>query len=183
MDCDRRLGIHQLLDDPVAIAGLRRRLLRFAQRSLTGADAEDATQETLLALLSAPERYDGSAQLETYAHGVLRHKTIDIYRAHGRELLFEPEGLQATLEETETADDPADQLQALSEAQSFWTTLAACMQQLREKPRSMFELRDLLELDLPAACRTLGVTCNYGSVLAHRARADIRRHWLAMQPA
>ena len=41
----------------------------------------------------------------------------------------------------------------------------------------MFELREVLELDLPVVCQYLAVTCNHGAVLAHRARAHVRRLW------
>lgn len=177
MNSDRRASVHRLLQDPAALAALRRRLLRYAQRSLSDADAEDVTQETLLALMSAPDRYDGLAQVETYAHAVLRHKTIDVYRAHQRELPFEPDALQTALEIAETSIDPADQLHAVRQAHLFWTTLSACLRGLPERTRAMFELRDLLEVDLPVACRQLGITCNHGSVLAHRARAELRRRW------
>ena len=177
MDGDHRDAICQLLADSCAIAALRCRLLHHAQRSLSEADAEDVTQETLLALLAAPDRYEGAAQIETYAHAVLRHKTIDVYRAHRRELPFEPEMLQAVLEESPTADDPADQLHVRRQARSFWTTLATCLRRLPERTRAVFELRDVLEVDLTVACRQLNISSNHGSVLAHRARAELRRHW------
>ena len=177
VDSEHRNAVSQLLDDPAAIAALRCRLLHYAQRSLSEADAEDVTQETLLALLAAHNRYDGTAQMETYAHAVLRHKTIDVYRAHGREVPCEPEALQAVLEESEVADDPAHQLHARRQARSFWTTLNRCLRGLPERTRAMFELRELLEVDLAVASRQLGISCNHASVLAHRARAELRRRW------
>ncbi|MDQ3216175.1 MAG: hypothetical protein M3P99_08930, partial [Pseudomonadota bacterium] len=51
VDPGGRTNARELFNDPVAVAALRSRLLRYALRSLSEADAEDATQETLLALL------------------------------------------------------------------------------------------------------------------------------------
>ncbi|MGH6609924.1 MAG: sigma-70 family RNA polymerase sigma factor [Burkholderiaceae bacterium] len=180
--------MRELFSNPAAVAALRSRLLRYASRSLSDADAEDVTQETLLALLSAPDRYRGASHIDTYAHAVLRHKTIDVYRSHGRESPHSPEALQAVIDhETESAnsapvDDAAERIDASRQAQRFWTTLHSCLRELPEQTRTVFELRELLELDVPAVCRHLGITCNHGSVLAHRARAHIRRRWAAVMP-
>lgn len=176
---------HELFNDPAAVAVLRNRLLRTALRNLSEADAEDATQETLLALYSDCGRYRGTAQIGTYAHAILRHKTVDLYRAHGREVSYAPEALQAAIDHaSESADaapanDPAERIDAQRWTEWFWKTLAASLRELPEKTRVMFEWRELLELELPVVCRHLGVTCNHGGVLAHRARAHIRRCWPA----
>jgi RNA polymerase sigma factor (sigma-70 family) len=179
-----RAQARALFDNPAAVAALRTRLLRFALRDLNEADAEDATQEALLALFSALDRYRGAAQIETYAHAMLRHKVIDVYRAHAREVPYAPESVQKVIDQAaeaasdwEQADDPAEQIDARWHAQWFWTTLRNCLRELPERTRIMFELRDVLEIDLPVACRHLAVTCNHGAVLTHRARAHIRRHW------
>ncbi|MEO8187580.1 MAG: sigma-70 family RNA polymerase sigma factor [Burkholderiaceae bacterium] len=185
MNSSRCSSARELLSDPAAIAALRTRLLRYALRSLSEADAEDATQETLLALLGAIERYRGTAELDTYAHAVLRHKTIDVYRAHGRELPHAPEALQAAIDgapessDAQPARDPAEQIDAQRQTLWFWTTLRACLRDLPERTRMMFELREVLELDLAVVCGRLGITCNHGGVLAHRARAHVRRRWPA----
>ena len=177
-----------LLSDPDALGALRSRLLRYALRSLSEADAEDVTQETLLALLSTGDRFRGAAHVDTYAHAVLRHKTIDVYRAHGREVPSAPEALQAAIDrESESSDSPpadglADRIDARRQARWFWATLRSSLRELPEQARAVFELRALLELDLPVVCRHLGISCNHGSVLAHRARAQIRRSWPVATP-
>ncbi len=81
---------------------------------------------------------------------------------------------------TYPANDPAEQIDARRQSQQrLWTTLASCLRELPERTREVFELRTLLELDLPVVCRRLGITCNHGGVLAYRARAHIRRRWLS----
>ena len=188
MKSDRRAAAYQLLDDHAATAALRRRLLRYAQRSLSDADAEDATQEALLALVCALDRYRGIAQIDTYSHAMLRHKVIDVYRTHRREFPCAPETLEALIDQAtytapnlELAHDPADQMDARQQAEGFWATLRECLRQLPQRTRAMFELREVLELDLPLVCDHLAVTCNHGAVLAHRARTQVRRLWPSEQ--
>lgn len=183
---DSCTNARELFDDPVAVAALRRRLLRYAERSLSEADAEDVTQETLLALLGAFDRYCGTAQFHTYAHAVLRHKTIDVYRAHGKELPYAPEALKAVIDratemefDSDPESDPAVRIDAQRQTEQIWSTLAVCLRDLPKRTRAVFELRALLELDLPVVCQHLGITSNHAGVLAHRARAHIRRRWPA----
>ncbi len=183
MTAEIRAEARALFDDPAALAALRSRLLRYALRDLSDADAEDATQEALLALLCALERFRGAARIDTYAHSMLRHKVVDVYRAHARELPYAPETLQALIDQASEAqsgsdvNDPAEQVNARQHAQQFWATLGVCLRELPQRARMMFELREVLGLDLPDVCRHLGVTCNHGAVLAHRARAQVRSLW------
>ncbi len=184
MSAEIRAQAHALFDNPAAVAALRTRLLRSALRDLSEADAEDATQEALMALFCALDRYRGAAQIETYAHAMLRHKVVDVYRAHAREVPYAPESVQTVIDQTSeaasdraSADDPAEQIDARRQARWFWITLRNCLRELPERTRIMFELRDVLEVDLRVACSHLGVTCNHGAVLTHRARAHIRRRW------
>lgn len=185
MSPDAHTNVRELFSNPMAVTALRDRLIRYARRRLSDADAEDVTQDTLLALLNEPDRYRGSAQLSTYAHAVLRHKTVDVYRAHARELPYAAEELDAAIDRASEApdakppNDPAEQIDARQQAERLWTTLHECLRKLPERTRMMFELRELLELDLPVVCRRLGITCNHGGVLAHRARAHVRRCWSA----
>ncbi|MBA3254944.1 MAG: sigma-70 family RNA polymerase sigma factor [Pseudomonadota bacterium] len=186
MNPDGRTNAREVFNDTAAAAALRSRLLHYALRNLSEADAEDATQETLLALLAAPDGYRGTAQFDTYAHAVLRHKTVDVYRTHARELPHAPETIQAAIDrasetgsDADPQNDPAEQIDARRQAQWFWTTLGSCLRELPDRTRAVFELRTLLEIDLPVVCRQLGITRNHGGVLAHRARAHIRRRWPA----
>src|SRR5215510_8811574 len=78
------MSLHLL--DSQRLGQLRRRLVAYARRGLSdGHAAEDAAQEALAAMLSAPDRFRGESALETYAIGILQHKITDIHRARGRE--------------------------------------------------------------------------------------------------
>lgn len=70
------LSLHQQL------IALRPQLLRFArQKMMNEIHAEDAVQETLLAVLENPDRYAGKSSLSTYVIGILKFKIIDDYRS------------------------------------------------------------------------------------------------------
>ena len=86
--------------DAASMARLRRKLFCFALRELRSADlAEDVTQEAMIALFMAPERYRGDARFDVYAIGVLRHKIADHFRASRRETPVAPETLDALRED------------------------------------------------------------------------------------
>mgnify|MGYP003385194576 CR=1 FL=1 len=60
------------------LISLRPKLLRFArQRVKDDAMAEDVVQESILAVLEAPERYSGHSSFSTYITGILKFKIID----------------------------------------------------------------------------------------------------------
>jgi RNA polymerase sigma-70 factor (ECF subfamily) len=52
--------------------------------------AEDLVQETLLAALSARERYKGEASERTWLVGILKNKLLDHLRRAGREQTYDP---------------------------------------------------------------------------------------------
>lgn len=61
--------------------------------------AEDLVQDTMLAALTASERFTGSSSVRTWLTSILRHKIIDHFRKAGRE-----ESLEAIAENSGTDD-------------------------------------------------------------------------------
>jgi RNA polymerase sigma-70 factor (ECF subfamily) len=173
--------------DPAALAELRRRLLSFARRELgDSATAEDVTQETLLALWQAPERYRGDAPFAAYAISVLKNKIVDVYRARGRETAVEDETLELLTENlplNEATPDAADALDDKRFRAGFWPRLRTCIDDLPARTRTAFWMHDVLGLDVGAVGRHLGITTNHASVMSHRARAHVKRRWQALQAA
>jgi RNA polymerase sigma-70 factor (ECF subfamily) len=174
--------------DDASMARLRRKLFCFAQRELRSADqAEDVTQDTMIALFTAPERYRGDARFDVYAIGVLRHKIADHFRASSREMPVAPETLDALRDGADDAHgagyaghampDPAAAADAVRRRERFWQTLRACLDTMPEAHRAAFVLRDVQEWSMGAVCAHLGVTPTHVSVMAHRARAHLQAHW------
>ena len=175
--------VDQIRRDPAALARLRARLLKFARNELRDdAQAEDVTQDTMLALWQQPERYRGDAPYLTYAISVLKFKIIDLYRARQRETPVDDTALDALAEQTvpvgmtETVD-AGDALDARRARSAFWPRLHACLAELPARTRAAYWLHDVLELDIGTVSRHLGVTANHSSVMSHRARAHLKRRW------
>lgn len=165
--------------DATTLTQLRTRLLGYARRSLRDeADAEDLTQEVLLALLDAPEAYLGRAQLSTYATGILKHKIADLVRTRvrARQVVHEA-GEQAEVQ-TDATPAPEEQLEQARERAAFWPQLRAGLRTLPPALREAFVLREVQDLDTAHVVRALGVSANHAAVLLHRAKAQLRRGWV-----
>lgn len=179
--------------DAASMAGLRHKLFCFALRELRNRDlAEDVTQDTMIALFTAPARYRGDARFDVYAIGVLRHKIADHFRASRRETPVAPETLDALRDAPVDADDaragsgtpmpdPAAAADATRTRERFWQTLRACLDTMPEAHRAAFVLRDVQEWSMAAVCAHLGVTPTHVSVMAHRARAHLQAQWPAAE--
>lgn len=175
----------EVRNNPAALAQLRKRLLSFARREMMdAAAAEDVTQETLLALWAAPERYRGDAPYLTFALSVLKNKMVDVYRSQGRETAVADDTLDLLREHAaaHSPQSPLDAGEMLDDKRfraSFWPRLRQCLADLPARSRATFWMHDVLGLDVGAVSKHLDVTVNHTSVMSHRARAHVRKRWLA----
>jgi len=132
------IDLHQQLE------GMRPALLRFALLQLRNENAaEDAVQETLLAVLEKPDSFAGQSSLRTYVTGILKFKIIDHIRSLKREV-----ALDTSDDESET--DLIDSLfkanghtvsmpaawgepESTLQQKDFFRVLEICLQNLPEK--------------------------------------------------
>ena len=127
------------------------------------ADALDATQEALVALVRGLGRYDGRAQFSTWAYRVATNACLDELRRRGRR----PQPVDdARLGGAEAgrrgvADDVADRLD-----------IDAALGQVPEEFRVAVVLRDLCGLDYAEIAEVLGVPV--GTVRSRIARGRAR---------
>jgi RNA polymerase sigma-70 factor (ECF subfamily) len=175
------------------IVELRGYLLKFARLQLRNdAWAEDAVSETVLAALAKPQSFGNRSQLKTWLVGILKHKVVDAFRHHGREI--------SGLENTE--DDMADPLEAIAfqadghfveppadwgnpeqqaSSQQFFDILEACANKLPATQGRLFLMREWLELSSEEICKELRLTPTNLYVQLHRARLRLREclelHW------
>jgi RNA polymerase sigma-70 factor (ECF subfamily) len=162
---ERPMSLHLL--DSQRLGQLRRRLVAYARRGLSdGHAAEDAAQETLTAMLAAPDRFRGESALETYAIGILQHKITDIHRARGREA----PGADTVIAEPEAVDEHED-----IDTARFWKMLRASLHRLPQRERTVFWLRDVTEWPTDAVSAYLGINDNHVHVLLHRARGKLKK--------
>lgn len=163
------MSLHHL--DARSLGQLRRRLVSYARRGLgDGHAAEDAAQEALAAMLTAPDRFRGESALETYAIGILAHKMTDMHRARMRETPYEEAELAAAAERP--TDDAAHED---IDTGKFWRMLRASLKQLPQRERTVFWLRDVTEWPTRAVGDYLGIHDNHVHVLLHRARGKLRQ--------
>lgn len=173
-----------------ALSNLRPQLLRFTrQRIHDETVAEDVVQESLLAVLEAPERFAGKSSLSTYVIGILKFKIIDNFRRvkHAQHLHSDT-SLHVSREMEISPSSNAErygithsslceEFNPLSslEQKSFFIHLEIALEQLPEKSAQAFTLADCLEIDAEEICTELGINKNNLMVTVHRARHALRK--------
>ncbi len=167
------------------------RMLRFARQRLHDhASAEDAVQESLIAILENPQRFLGQSSLSTYALGILKHKIIDHFRNIERRSFVDTYDLESGDLDTElNIDDDAvpsrygvgesslcknsDPVNLL-ETKNFMLMLEHEVALLPARSAEIFSKCDCLEFDRQEICDALGISKNNFMVSLHRARQALR---------
>ena len=152
--------------------------------------AEDLVQETLLAALSARERYQGQASERTWLVGILKNKLIDHLRRAGREQTYDPTSeddghFEAQFDRSghwlsppRTWSDPA----FVAENAELRTVLFECIERLPERQRQLLVLRELdgmatEELLVVLSISTPGNLWVMLSRARERVRACVEMRW------
>lgn len=167
-------------------------LYRFALARLKNPElAEDVVQETLLAAIQGA-KFGGKSNERTWLTGILKHKIIDTFRRHQRELplrddddfadadiddFFDAEG--KWIDRPGECEMPTNEL----EQKQFLQTLQACIDRLPESLAQIFMLREVHEEETTDICKQLGITASNAWVMLHRARLSLRQcmelNWLS----
>lgn len=123
-------------------------------RRITGndADALDATQEALLALVRGLPRFDGRARFSTWAYRVATNASLDELRRRGRRAVpLADEALDArSAHRSASEPDPADAVVRRHE-------IDAALDQVALDFRAAVVLRDLCQLDYAEIAEVLEV--------------------------
>jgi RNA polymerase sigma-70 factor (ECF subfamily) len=174
-------------------------LFKFARLQLRNDTwAEDAVSETLLAALSHPQSFGNRSQLKTWLVGILKHKVIDMFRHHAREVCLEVDADDGGHDELDAlvfkadghfASRPSDwgnPEQDLSSRQ-FLAVLEACTEKMPPAMGRVFLMREWLELSSEEICAELGLTATNLYVSLHRARLRLREclelNWFGQRKA
>lgn len=171
-------------------------LLRFAMLQLRNeSSADDAVQETLLAVLEKPDSFAGKSSLRTYVTGILKYKIIDHMRAAGKEKQLQSEDDESeadlvdslfkanghTIEMARAWGEP----DATLEQKNFFKVLESCLEKMPTKTARVFMMREWLELDTEEICKELAITSSNLWVLLYRARLRLREcldlNWFAVE--
>jgi RNA polymerase sigma-70 factor (ECF subfamily) len=124
--------------------------------------------------------------------GILKHKVVDAFRHHNREvsghqptaddeedpleyIAFEPDG--HFVKAPAAWENPADFVQR----RQFFEVLELCVERLPVTQGRLFLMREWLELPCDEICKELGLTSTNLYVQLHRARLRLRecleQHW------
>lgn len=154
---------------------LGREMFGFARRMLgDAAAAEDALQETLLAILKGAPGFDGRVPLRAWGFGILRHKIADALRRRGREAIvgdvdperdaFAADGHWQHLDFTPWRED-----------EETIAVVRDCMRLLPLRQREALELFAIEGKDGAETAAILGVTPVNLRQILHRGRAAVRK--------
>jgi RNA polymerase sigma-70 factor (ECF subfamily) len=121
-------------------------------------DAEDATQEAMIAIVRGLPSFDGRSAFSTWAYRVATNAALDELRRRRRRPLPTPgDGEDAAW----SRDDPGDAVSARLDVDE-------ALQHLPEEQRSAVVLRDLLDLDYAEIAEVLSIPI--GTVRSRIAR-------------
>lgn len=174
--------------DTACLSDLRDQMLLFATSRLSDIGlAEDAVQEALMGALRSAQSFTGRAAFRTWVFAILRNKIVDALRH--RQRMRNASSLHRTDERDEDRPDifdltgcwQTDELPArwgdpegALHKRQFWSALQVCLDELPAKQARVFIMREVLELDTPEICATVGITTSNLNVMLHRARLRLR---------
>ncbi len=124
-------------------------------------DAEDATQEAMIAIVRGLPRFDGRSAFSTWAYRVATNAALDELRRKGRRP-------RPTADEDHESAFPADGRLDPQEVISARLDVDAALQLLPEEQRAAVVLRDLLDLDYAEIAEVLAIPI--GTVRSRIAR-------------
>lgn len=174
-----------LLNEAVA---LRPMLYKLALAQLgEKAAAEDAVQETLLAVIETGHKFQGRSSVRSWLVAILKHKVLDELRRASRKTV--PPSTTARGEEQESAEletlfdqggrwaepkDPWSDPHTAAEQSAFFKVLEVCLTRLPPRTSRAFLMREWLELTPQEICSELAVTPGNLRILLWRARMQLR---------
>jgi RNA polymerase sigma-70 factor, ECF subfamily len=138
--------------------------------------AEDAVQESLLVFVRRSSEFDGRASASTWIHGILARKILEQRRRASRE--SRAEDVDRLVEGRFDADGgwarpPAGPAESLARGE-LRRELEQCLEELSDRQRLAFTLREVEGLDTQEICNILDVSANNLGVLLYRARNGLR---------
>ena len=172
------------------LSAMRPQLLRFAKQRMHDLTlAEDVVQESLLAVLEAPERFAGKSSLSTYIIGIIKYKIIDNFRKEKHaQMVSDDQNFDTSYQQEATYQltnnrygitrsslcEEFDPVNAL-EQKNFFFQLEKALCDLPPKSAKIFSLADCLEVDSGDICAELGISKNNLMVSLHRTRHALRQ--------
>ena len=154
-----------------------RSMVSFARRRLADdASAQDAVQETILALLRGHSDFRGESSFSNYAFAVLRHKVVDVIRERVR--FVRPAWIHQDENEIDSFDPTVAPARIDKESHidtiALKQALSLALQSLSCRSRQIIMLREWFGFGLDEISRRFGITPGNASVILSRAKQQLR---------
>ena len=164
------------------------RLVGSATRILRSRlEAEDAMQETLLAVWKGIEKFEGGSSLYTWMHRILINNCLARLRSarSDKEIAMSSQDSENIVEERTLRDGRVQLGPTLEKQIAMRRTIDKALQQIPEEFRIVLLLRDVEELSSKEAAEVIGISDSLVRQRLHRARtvmAEILRPELCSGP-
>ena len=166
-----RKGERAALD--ALICSIQPTIYKLAQRFLMDpSDAEDATQEILLKIITRLSQFDGRSQFRTWAYAVARNYLLDLKRRPFEQAMSFDEFAQDLTEGLSDSPFDAPDAHMLLEEVRIGCTLAM-LQCLDRDARLSYILGEILELEHEEAAEVLNISASAYRKRLSRARATV----------
>jgi RNA polymerase sigma-70 factor (ECF subfamily) len=147
---------------------MKDRLYRYALRFVGDSEsAEDVVQDVMSKLWQKKEEADQIDNLEAWLMVLTRNRSLDILRKNKENLVSVDEAIGLT--------DNAPMADKLLENEDMMTLLRNCLNQLPEKQRTVFQLREIEQMTYEEISAASGYNLDDVKVSLFRARKQIQR--------
>ena len=150
------------------ILPLKDKLFRLALRiTLDRAEAEDVVQDVMYKLWQKRDEADGIENLEAWLMVLTRNRSLDMLR--------KVKDNHVSVDEAYTVSDNAPVADKLLETADLMSLLMSCLNQLPEKQRSIFHLREIEQMTYEEIAQQTGYNLDDVKVNLFRARKHVQR--------
>jgi RNA polymerase sigma-70 factor (family 1) len=147
---------------------MRDKLYRYALRFVKdGESAEDVVQDVMYKLWQKREEADEIENLEAWLMVLTRNRSLDMLR--------KVKDNHVSMDEAYSVSDKAPAADKIMETADLMTLLNSCLNQLPEKQRSIFHLREIEQMSYEEIAQTSGYNLDDVKVSLFRARKHIQR--------
>ncbi|MBK9981456.1 MAG: sigma-70 family RNA polymerase sigma factor [Saprospiraceae bacterium] len=147
---------------------MKDKLYRYALRFVKdGESAEDVVQDVMYKLWQKRQEVDTIENLEAWMMVLTRNRALDILR--------KVKDNQVNIDEAYSVSDQAPIPDKIMETADLMTQLNACLDQLPEKQRTVFHLREIEQMTYEEICTMTGFNLDDVKVSLFRSRKHIQR--------
>jgi RNA polymerase sigma-70 factor (family 1) len=154
---------------------MRDKLYRYALRFVKDSEsAEDVVQDVMYKLWQKRQEADTIENLEAWLMVITRNRALDVLR--------KVKDNQVSVDEAYTVSDQEPIPDKLMEHADLLKQLNACLDQLPEKQRQVFHLREIEQLSYDEIAQATGYNLDDVKVSLFRARKHIQRMLSKVNP-